>query len=70
MEKMIQRRRLGNKLKDKVVPLADRHLKDISMKIGGWEVRKSSDQHAEVMKENEIYVIDIFQRTCSCRKWQ
>ncbi|GAB2220220.1 hypothetical protein Droror1_Dr00007863 [Drosera rotundifolia] len=70
MEKMSQRRRIASSWKGKLVPMADRYVTQISKHVGGWIVTRSDEVNAETEYLDMREVLDLQQKTCTCRRWQ
>ncbi|KAK1276034.1 hypothetical protein QJS04_geneDACA012903 [Acorus gramineus] len=70
MVRMNHRRCLGKKWKGKLVPKAFRYVQQICKEKGSYIVRRSSDMKAEVVGPYHTCVVNLEDKTCSCRAWQ
>ena len=52
---------------DAFIPFARKYLVEISSSLGGFSVLRSSDYKIEVVGPNIRCIIDIKERTCTCR---
>ncbi|XP_020274589.1 uncharacterized protein LOC109849188 [Asparagus officinalis] len=70
MARMNKRRRLASKWKGMLVPMAERYVREISKNLGGWLVRWSNDKIAVVELMEKREVLNMENRTCTCRRGQ
>ncbi|XP_039131891.1 uncharacterized protein LOC120268648 [Dioscorea cayenensis subsp. rotundata] len=70
MEMMDKRRTLAARWKRKVVPFVVKNVKESSMCLTEYHVRRSTDYKAEVSYKDKRCEVVLNERKCTCRRWQ
>ena len=67
MKRLSIRQKNGRKWTDTLVPFARKYLVEISRGLGGFSVLRSLDYKVEVVDPDIRCMVDIKERTCTCR---
>ncbi|XP_038989086.1 uncharacterized protein LOC113462730 [Phoenix dactylifera] len=70
MMKMEARRRMAARWKGNLVPVVIKYVRDISLKLGDYNVYRTSDYRAEVIETNGRHEVILNEQRCSCRLWE
>ncbi|XP_038981150.1 uncharacterized protein LOC120110401 [Phoenix dactylifera] len=70
MVKMEARRRMAARWKGNLVPVVMKYVRDISLKLGDYNVYRTSDYRAEVIETNGRHEVILNEQRCSCRLWE
>ncbi|XP_041995750.1 uncharacterized protein LOC121745872 [Salvia splendens] len=70
MDRFTTRRKMGARLEDAIGPKIRKKLEKTKEKIGECMVREAGEWIYQVnTKWNDQFVVDLWDRTCSCRRW-
>ncbi|XP_071719175.1 uncharacterized protein [Rutidosis leptorrhynchoides] len=70
MVRFYKKRKTVEKWKGTLVPMAKRHINNISKKLGKYEVHRCSDNRAQVNFKGRQWEVVLNEQTCTCRVWQ
>nr|XP_043625843.1 uncharacterized protein LOC122597295 [Erigeron canadensis] len=70
MVRLYKKRKIAEKWKGTLVPKAKIYINNISKNFGEYEVRRSSDNRAEVNFKGRRWEVVLNERKCTCRVWQ